>query len=61
VIFEILPVIMSLAIWAGYEFVSDDGARARLTRPAAVPRVRASGRIQDRATGADSPTIESKE
>jgi uncharacterized membrane protein YbhN (UPF0104 family) len=61
VIFEILPAIMSLAIWAGYEFLSDDGARARLTRPAAGPRGPGSARAQPRATGADNPTIESKE
>ena len=61
VIFEILPVLMSLAIWAGYEVVSDDGARARLMRPAAALRGLASARAQRRATGADRPTIESNE
>jgi uncharacterized membrane protein YbhN (UPF0104 family) len=61
VIFEILPVIMSLAIWAGYEFVSHDGARARLMRPAAALRGLASARDQRRTTGADRPTIESSE
>jgi uncharacterized membrane protein YbhN (UPF0104 family) len=61
VIYEIVPVLMSLAIWAVYEFASDDGARARLMRPAAVPRGLASGQDQRRATGADKPTIESNE
>ncbi len=61
VIFEILPVLMSLAIWAGYEFVSDDGARARLMRPAAALRDLAAARAQRRATGADRPTIDSSE
>jgi len=61
VIFEILPVLMSLAIWAGYEFVSDDGARARLMRPAAALHGLAAARTQRRATGADRPTIESNE
>ena len=61
VIFEILPVLMSLAIWAGYEFVSDDGARARLMRPAAALRGLAAARAQRRTTGADRPTIDSNE
>jgi uncharacterized membrane protein YbhN (UPF0104 family) len=61
VIFEILPVLMSLAIWAGYEVVSDDGARARLMRPAAALRGLAAARSQRRATGADRPTIDSNE
>ncbi len=61
VIFEIVPALMSLAIWAGYEFASDDGARARLMRPPAAPRGLASAQDQRRATGADKPTIESNE
>jgi uncharacterized membrane protein YbhN (UPF0104 family) len=33
VIYEIVPVMLALAIWGVYELVAHDGARLRLTRP----------------------------
>jgi len=38
VIYEVLPLMMSLAIWSVYELVADDGARVRLIRPGAAQR-----------------------
>ena len=61
VIFEILPLIVSLALWGGYELLADDGARLRLARPGAVLGRFAAARAQGRATGADKPTIDSSE
>lgn len=38
VIYEIVPLIIALAIWGGYELLANDGARSRLLRPAGEPR-----------------------
>jgi uncharacterized membrane protein YbhN (UPF0104 family) len=61
VIFEILPLIVSLGLWGGYELLADDGARLRLARPGAVFGRLASAHGQGRATGADKPTIDNSE
>ncbi len=61
VIYEILPLLMSLTLWGGYELLADDGARARLMRPAAALRSLATSRRQRRDTGADKPTIDRSE
>jgi hypothetical protein len=61
VIFEILPLIVSLGLWGGYELLADDGARIRLARPGAVFGRLAAARGQGRAAGADKPTIDSSE
>jgi uncharacterized membrane protein YbhN (UPF0104 family) len=61
VIFEILPLLVSLVLWGGYELVADDGARMRLMRPReALGRLRAR-QDQRRVAGADRPTIDSRE
>jgi len=36
VIYEVIPLVIALAIWGGYELLSHDGARMRLLRPAAA-------------------------
>ncbi|NJD30654.1 MAG: UPF0104 family protein [Gammaproteobacteria bacterium] len=61
VIYEILPLLMSLALWGGYELLADDGARMRLMHPAAALRSMAASRRQRRATAAESPTIDRSE
>jgi uncharacterized membrane protein YbhN (UPF0104 family) len=33
VIYEVIPLVVALAIWGGYELVATDGARMRLMRP----------------------------
>jgi uncharacterized membrane protein YbhN (UPF0104 family) len=38
VIYEIVPLLVALVLWAGYELLADDGARIRLLRPGATPR-----------------------
>jgi uncharacterized membrane protein YbhN (UPF0104 family) len=38
VIYEVLPLVVALALWGGYEMLAHDGARMRLTRPAAAAR-----------------------
>ena len=60
VIYEVLPLIFSLTLWGAYELVADDGARMRLMRPAAALKSLAA-RAHLRETGADRPTIESRE
>jgi uncharacterized membrane protein YbhN (UPF0104 family) len=35
VIYEVIPLVVALAIWGGYELVASDGARMRLMRPGA--------------------------
>jgi len=37
VIYEVIPLVIALAIWGAYELVSTDGARKRLLRPAGTP------------------------
>jgi uncharacterized membrane protein YbhN (UPF0104 family) len=37
VIYEIVPLLLALALWGGYELLAADGARVRLMRPAAAP------------------------
>jgi uncharacterized membrane protein YbhN (UPF0104 family) len=37
VIYEVIPLVIALAIWGAYELVSSDGARKRLLRPAGAP------------------------
>jgi len=32
VIYEVVPLVVAVALWGGYELVSDDGARVRLLR-----------------------------
>lgn len=32
VIYEVVPLVVAMALWGGYELVSDDGARVRLLR-----------------------------
>jgi phosphatidylglycerol lysyltransferase len=36
VIYEVIPLVIALALWGGYEMLADDGARVRLTRPGAT-------------------------
>ena len=38
VIYEVIPLVIALAIWGAYELLSNDGARHRLLRPADAPR-----------------------
>lgn len=38
VIYEVVPLVIALAIWGAYELVANDGARRRLLRPSDVPR-----------------------
>jgi uncharacterized membrane protein YbhN (UPF0104 family) len=61
VVYEILPLIFSLALWGGYELLADDGARMRLTRPAIALRSMARARAQRRARGAERPMIDRSE
>ena len=61
VIYEVLPLLFALALWGGYELIADDGARMRLTRPMAAMRAMARARAQRRRSGAERPTIESRE
>jgi uncharacterized membrane protein YbhN (UPF0104 family) len=61
VIFEILPLLVSLVLWGGYELLADDGARMRLTRPREALRRLSAQQAQRRVAGADSPTIDSSE
>ncbi len=49
VIYEIMPLVVALALWGGYEMLARDGARLRIAAP------------QRRATGAERPTIDSSE
>jgi uncharacterized membrane protein YbhN (UPF0104 family) len=35
VIYEVIPLVIALALWGGYELMAQDGARLRLLRPAA--------------------------
>jgi uncharacterized membrane protein YbhN (UPF0104 family) len=37
VIYEVVPMLLALALWGGYELLAADGARVRLMRPAAAP------------------------
>jgi uncharacterized membrane protein YbhN (UPF0104 family) len=50
VIYEIIPLLIALALWGSYEAFARDGVRVRLMRPR-HPRV----------TGADRPTIDNIE
>jgi uncharacterized membrane protein YbhN (UPF0104 family) len=34
VIYEVIPLVIALALWGGYELLAQDGARLRLLRPA---------------------------
>ena len=61
VVYEILPLLFSLAMWGGYELLADDGARMRLMRPAMALRSLARARAQRRTRGAESPTIDRRE
>jgi uncharacterized membrane protein YbhN (UPF0104 family) len=61
VIYEVLPLLFSLSLWGAYELMADDGARMRITRPAAALRSLAAARRQRRRTGAESPTIDRSE
>ena len=38
VIYEIVPLVIALAIWGAFELLARDGARHRLLRPADAPR-----------------------
>ncbi len=38
VIYEVIPLLLALTLWGGYELIANDGARVRLLRPAAVER-----------------------
>jgi len=38
VIYEIVPLLIALALWGGYELLARDGARQRLLRPADEPQ-----------------------
>jgi uncharacterized membrane protein YbhN (UPF0104 family) len=38
VIYEVIPLVIALAIWGAYELIANDGARHRLLRPADAPR-----------------------
>jgi len=38
VIYEIVPLLLALALWGGYELLAADGVRVRLMRPAAAPQ-----------------------
>jgi len=61
VIFEILPLLVSLVLWGSYELLAQDGARMRLTRPRESLEGLRSQQAQRRVAGADSPTIDSRE
>lgn len=37
VIYEIVPLLVALVLWAGYELLADDGARTRLLRAGVPP------------------------
>ena len=37
-IYEVIPLVIALAIWGAYELIANDGARHRLLRPADAPR-----------------------
>jgi hypothetical protein len=50
VIYEIIPLLVGLALWGSYETFALDGVRVRLMRPR-----------QPRVTGADRPTIDNRE
>jgi uncharacterized membrane protein YbhN (UPF0104 family) len=34
VIYEVIPLVLALALWGSYELLAGDGARRRLLRPA---------------------------
>jgi len=36
VIYEVIPLMIALALWGGYELLANDGARVRLTRPGQI-------------------------
>jgi uncharacterized membrane protein YbhN (UPF0104 family) len=36
VIYELIPCVIALALWGGYELTASDGARLRLLRPASA-------------------------
>ena len=36
-IYEVIPLVIALALWGSYELVARDGARSRLMRQAAAP------------------------
>ena len=38
VIYEVVPLVIALGLWGGYELVANDGARRRLLRPSDAPR-----------------------
>jgi uncharacterized membrane protein YbhN (UPF0104 family) len=38
VIYEVVPLLVALALWGGYELIANDGARVRLMRPAPAGR-----------------------
>lgn len=38
VVYEVIPLLVALALWGGYELVADDGARMRLLRPGVTDR-----------------------
>jgi uncharacterized membrane protein YbhN (UPF0104 family) len=38
VIYEVIPLLVAVAIWGGYELLANDGARMRLLRPGAAGR-----------------------
>lgn len=64
VIYEIVPLLVAFALWAGYELLADDGARIRLLRigmPAATASLAPGITAQPRTTGAASPSIDSTE
>jgi uncharacterized membrane protein YbhN (UPF0104 family) len=38
VIYEVIPLLLALTLWGGYELIANDGARMRLMRPSAAER-----------------------
>jgi uncharacterized membrane protein YbhN (UPF0104 family) len=38
VIYEVVPLLVALALWGSYELIASDGARMRLMRPAPAGR-----------------------
>jgi uncharacterized membrane protein YbhN (UPF0104 family) len=38
VIYEVIPLLIALALWGSYELIANDGARMRLMRPASAGR-----------------------
>jgi uncharacterized membrane protein YbhN (UPF0104 family) len=38
VIYEVIPLVVALALWGAYELAADDGVRVRMLRPRASRR-----------------------